>query len=123
MAEALTDQSGKDTSYGQTPVIGPGYTFASVTDKISSIVLRRRTPRGWIIGFAISFLLANMCFLTIGHLVLTGIGIWGNNIPVGWAFDIINFVWWIGIGHAGMNVARKRLSDFGGAKQVEHSYL
>ena len=39
--------------------------------------------------------------LTIGHLLLTGIGIWGNNIPVGWAFDIINFVWWIGIGHAG----------------------
>ncbi len=35
------------------------------------------------------------------HLVLTGIGIWGNNMPVGWAFDIINFVWWIGIGHAG----------------------
>ena len=39
--------------------------------------------------------------MTIGKLLLTGIGIWGNNIPVGWAFDIINFVWWIGIGHAG----------------------
>ena len=39
--------------------------------------------------------------VTVGHLLLTGIGIWGNNIPVGWAFDIINFVWWIGIGHAG----------------------
>ena len=39
--------------------------------------------------------------VTIGHLLMTGIGIWGNNIPVGWAFDIINFVWWIGIGHAG----------------------
>ena len=39
--------------------------------------------------------------VTIGNLLLTGIGIWGNNIPVGWAFDIINFVWWIGIGHAG----------------------
>ena len=39
--------------------------------------------------------------MTIGNLLLTGIGIWGNNIPVGWAFDIINFVWWIGIGHAG----------------------
>ena len=39
--------------------------------------------------------------LTIGNLLMTGIGIWGNNIPVGWAFDIINFVWWIGIGHAG----------------------
>jgi hypothetical protein len=39
--------------------------------------------------------------MTIGNLLLTGIGIWGNNVPVGWAFDIINFVWWIGIGHAG----------------------
>jgi Ni/Fe-hydrogenase subunit HybB-like protein len=39
--------------------------------------------------------------MALGKLVLTGIGIWGNNVPVGWAFDIINFVWWIGIGHAG----------------------
>ena len=39
--------------------------------------------------------------VTIGKLLLEGIGIWGNNVPVGWAFDIINFVWWIGIGHAG----------------------
>ena len=39
--------------------------------------------------------------VSVGYLLLKGIGIWGNNIPVGWAFDIINFVWWIGIGHAG----------------------
>ena len=39
--------------------------------------------------------------MTLGYLLIKGIGIWGNNIPVGWAFDIINFVWWIGIGHAG----------------------
>jgi molybdopterin-containing oxidoreductase family membrane subunit len=42
-----------------------------------------------------------MLMMTITYLVFTGIGIWGNNQPVGWAFDIINFVWWIGIGHAG----------------------
>jgi Ni/Fe-hydrogenase subunit HybB-like protein len=83
------------------PVIEPGHTFASVTDKISVITLQRRTPIGWLIGFALSSMLALMLFFTIGHLVLTGIGIWGNNIPVGWSFDIINFVWWIGIGHAG----------------------
>jgi Ni/Fe-hydrogenase subunit HybB-like protein len=83
------------------PVIEPGHTFESVTDKISAIVLTRRTGLGWVIGFLISFLLLNVMLVTIGHLVLTGIGIWGNNIPVGWAFDIINFVWWIGIGHAG----------------------
>ena len=42
-----------------------------------------------------------MLHMALGYLVLKGIGIWGNNVPVGWAFDIINFVWWIGIGHAG----------------------
>ena len=83
------------------PVLGAEHTFASVTDKISALVLRKRTPIGWFIGFTISFLLTMMLFGTIAHLVLTGIGIWGNNVPVGWAFDIINFVWWIGIGHAG----------------------
>ena len=83
------------------PVIEPGHSFGSVTDKISSLVLKRRTPLGWFIGFAISFTLAQVMLLTIAYLVTTGIGIWGNNIPVGWAFDIINFVWWIGIGHAG----------------------
>jgi molybdopterin-containing oxidoreductase family membrane subunit len=39
--------------------------------------------------------------MAITWLILTGVGIWGNNIPVGWSWDIINFVWWIGIGHAG----------------------
>lgn len=85
----------------QTPVLGPGHTFASVTDKISSIVLQRRTPRGWMIGFGIAFALTMMLFYSLGVLFIRGIGIWGNNVPVGWAFDIINFVWWIGIGHAG----------------------
>jgi Ni/Fe-hydrogenase subunit HybB-like protein len=83
------------------PVIKPGHTFASVTDKISAIALGRRTPMAWFIGAAIAFMLTMLLFYTIGYLVTTGIGIWGNNVPVGWAFDIINFVWWIGIGHAG----------------------
>ena len=42
-----------------------------------------------------------MLFATVAYLVGKGVGIWGINIPVGWGFDIINFVWWIGIGHAG----------------------
>ena len=83
------------------PLVGPGHDFASVTDKISSLVLKRKTPIWWFIGFAIAFSITMMLLLTITNLVFTGIGIWGNNAPVGWAFDIINFVWWIGIGHAG----------------------
>ena len=85
----------------QTPVIEPGYTYASVTEKISSIVLRRKTPRGWIVGFALSFLLMNALLATIYLLLVRGVGIWGINIPVAWGFAIVNFVWWIGIGHAG----------------------
>src|SRR5213592_972293 len=83
------------------PIIRPGHTFATVTDKISAIVLTRRTPQGWIIGFTISFLLMMLLMCAVGYLVLKGIGIWGVNVPVGWGFAIINFVWWIGIGHAG----------------------
>ena len=84
-----------------TPVIAPGYTFATITDKISSIVLSQRTPRGWFVGFAISFSLVMLLMYAIGYLLLVGVGIWGINMPVAWGFAIVNFVWWIGIGHAG----------------------
>lgn len=85
----------------QPPMVEGNHDFASVTDKISDLSLKKRTPFGWFVGFAISFLVAQILLFTIVYLVTTGIGIWGNNQPVGWAFDIINFVWWIGIGHAG----------------------
>jgi Ni/Fe-hydrogenase subunit HybB-like protein len=90
-----------DTVAEKVPVIGPGHTFASVTDKISSIVLTGRTPFWWIGGFAIAFLLTLVLLFTIAKLLVIGVGIWGINIPVGWGFAIVNFVWWIGIGHAG----------------------
>src|SRR5262245_3669364 len=96
-----TQDSISDSTITPPAVIAPGQTFASVTDKISSIALTRRTPVGWFIGAGISFALVLGLFYTIGYLVVTGIGIFGTNIPVGWAFPIINFVWWIGIGHAG----------------------
>jgi len=82
-------------------VVGSELTFGSVTDKISAIVLKRKTPLGWFIGFAISFALFQLMLLTITNLLFKGIGLWGVNIPVGWGLDILNFVWWIGIGHAG----------------------
>src|SRR5580700_11478777 len=83
------------------PVMAPGYTFGSVTDKISSIVLTRKTPMGWWVGFLLAFALANLLMVSIAYLLVKGVGIWGVNIPVGWGFAIVNFVWWIGIGHAG----------------------
>jgi molybdopterin-containing oxidoreductase family membrane subunit len=83
------------------PVITPGYTYETVTDKISSIVLTRRTPQGWWLGLGLAFILVMVLMLSITYLLVAGVGIWGINIPVGWGFAIINFVWWIGIGHAG----------------------
>jgi Ni/Fe-hydrogenase subunit HybB-like protein len=86
---------------GTPPIIAPGHTFGSVTDKISSIVLARRTPLGWYLGFLVAFAGTMLLLVSLTYLVVKGIGIWGNNIPIGWAFGITNFVWWIGIGHAG----------------------
>jgi len=83
------------------PVIAPGHTFGSVTDKISSIVLTRKTPLGWWFGFLVAFLITNLLMVALAYLLFKGTGIWGINIPVGWGFAIVNFVWWIGIGHAG----------------------
>jgi molybdopterin-containing oxidoreductase family membrane subunit len=86
---------------GAPPVIEPGYTFGSVTDKISAIVLTRKTPRGWFVGFALSFVFVLLLLFAVGRLLVVGTGIWGINMPVAWGFAIVNFVWWIGIGHAG----------------------
>ena len=83
------------------PMVEGDHDYASVTDKISDITLKKRTPYGWFIGFGIAFLLAQSLLMTVTLLFAKGVGIWANNQPVGWAFPIINFVWWIGIGHAG----------------------
>jgi molybdopterin-containing oxidoreductase family membrane subunit len=82
-------------------VLEPGYTLGTVTDKISSIVLSRGTTKGWLFGFAIAFVLMMLLLVAVTYLLVVGVGIWGINIPIGWGFAIVNFVWWIGIGHAG----------------------
>jgi len=84
-----------------SPVIAPGHTFGTITDKISSVVLTLPTSRGWIAGFAIGFMFLMLFTVAVSYLFMKGTGIWGVNIPVGWGFAIVNFVWWIGIGHAG----------------------
>jgi Ni/Fe-hydrogenase subunit HybB-like protein len=82
-------------------VLEPGYSYASVTDKIASIVLTRPVSLGWLAGFAVSFTILMVLLISIAWLIIKGVGIWGINIPIGWGFAIVNFVWWIGIGHAG----------------------
>jgi molybdopterin-containing oxidoreductase family membrane subunit len=85
----------------QTPLIGPGHTFASITDKISAITQGQPASRRWWLGFGVTFALVVMLHFAIAYLLVKGVGIWGINIPVAWGFAIVNFVWWIGIGHAG----------------------
>jgi Ni/Fe-hydrogenase subunit HybB-like protein len=100
MADSPIDKLAAD-EFTNAPILGPGYDFASVTDKISAIVLSRRTPNWWIYGFLISFALVVLLTVSVTYLFVWGVGIWGITIPIGWGFAIINFVWWIGIGHAG----------------------
>jgi molybdopterin-containing oxidoreductase family membrane subunit len=72
-----------------------------MTDQLMGIVFTKNTPTAWFIFMAVGFTLLMGLSVSLAYLLVKGIGIWGNNVPVGWAFDIINFVWWIGIGHAG----------------------
>src|SRR5512140_2365256 len=86
---------------GHAPVLVEGHTFGTVTDKIGAIVLKRPLGLGWMAAFGIGFLFVNLLLLAVSWLFLKGVGIWGINIPVAWGFAIVNFVWWVGIGHAG----------------------
>src|SRR3569833_2932130 len=82
-------------------IIGLGQTYEGVGETIGNIVLNNRVDRRWILAVACTLGLAGMLGGAVTATLLFGVGLWGNNIPVGWAFGIINFVWWIGIGHAG----------------------
>ncbi|MBT4136653.1 MAG: polysulfide reductase NrfD [Candidatus Latescibacteria bacterium] len=90
----------KEDPTAPAPVLGPGQTYTTVTQKISSIITSR-TPLGWIIGVALALGLMQCFALGVTWLLIKGVGVWGLNVPVGWGWAIINFVWWIGIGHAG----------------------
>ncbi|RPJ79673.1 MAG: hypothetical protein EHM13_13155 [Acidobacteria bacterium] len=68
----------------ETPVIAPGHTFATITDKISAIVLTRRTPTGWFIGFAIAFSVVMMFMMAVAWLIVKGTGNWGINVKGEW---------------------------------------
>lgn len=82
-------------------MVGPSQTLGSVSAKIGDIVLKGQHPKSWWFGFALAFSLLMVFLMSVTWLLYKGVGIWGINIPVAWGFAIINFVWWIGIGHAG----------------------
>ncbi len=93
-----TDRQSAETN---SPFIAPGHSFASVSDKIGAIVLQQPTGIRWWAGFGAAFSLLMLLLFAVAYLFVRGVGIWGVNAPVAWGFAIVNFVWWIGIGHAG----------------------
>ena len=91
----------KAVSHQPEPLVRPGTTIASINDDISRIPLALPARRFWWAGFVTAFVGVMALLGAIGWLFVRGVGIWGINIPVAWGFAITNFVWWIGIGHAG----------------------
>ena len=85
----------------RAPLVLGGLGNSSITDRVCEIAEAPIPPRAWYIAFAISSSLTLMLFGLVGYLIMTGVGVWGNNAPVFWAWDIVNFVFWVGIGHAG----------------------
>jgi len=99
MAEAWDNTSDDPTR--RAPLVLGAADFGSVTQKVAQLAERPKPPRAWYIAFGVSLALTGLLGAMILYLFTTGVGVWGLNSPVGWAFDIINFVFWVGIGHAG----------------------
>ena len=89
------------TERPDAPVIAPGHTFHSINKKISDVVLYKPITKEYLLGMSVVGGLTFVLLIAVAYLFYRGTGIWGINVPVAWGFAIINFVWWIGIGHAG----------------------
>ncbi len=84
----------------RAPLVEGNNDFTSVTNIIARVV-EQKTPKGWYLMFGAAIALLTILGAMVGWLIFTGVGVWGNNAPVGWGWPIVNFVFWIGIGHAG----------------------
>jgi Ni/Fe-hydrogenase subunit HybB-like protein len=96
----LPDNTIEDPAIQQPLILG-GHDFNSITEAVCGVVEAPRPPAIWYKLIGITSVLTVVLLAMLYHLVTTGVGVWGNNNPVAWAFDITNFVFWIGIGHAG----------------------
>ena len=100
MATVDIDNTIEDPGRRATLVTG-GLDYGGVTDTVADVAERPRPPKAWYITFAIASVLTVMLGGLIAHLFLKGTGVWGNNNPAFWGWPIVNFVFWVGIGHAG----------------------
>jgi molybdopterin-containing oxidoreductase family membrane subunit len=90
-----------ETPGKRAPLVLGGMDYNAITENVVAPWESEKPPRIWYILFAISVSLLIMLVLNINHLLFKGVGVWGNNNPCYWAFPIVNFVFWVGIGHAG----------------------
>jgi molybdopterin-containing oxidoreductase family membrane subunit len=96
-----TDTAAESPQSRDGPVLRAGWGYADVSDKIAGIVLAGRFGWKWWSAFLVASGGVLALLVAVSWLLVKGIGIWGVDIPVAWGFAIGNFVWWIGIGHAG----------------------
>ncbi|MFN7964815.1 MAG: NrfD/PsrC family molybdoenzyme membrane anchor subunit [Acidobacteriota bacterium] len=94
------DNTGVDPRHRAPLVLGDN-SLGGITDAVCAVAENNNPPKAWYIVFGVSVLLLGMLGAMIAILFYEGVGVWGLNQPVGWAFDITNFVFWVGIGHAG----------------------
>ncbi|MEC8302455.1 MAG: NrfD/PsrC family molybdoenzyme membrane anchor subunit [Planctomycetota bacterium] len=98
--DQLVDNTVEDPSK-RAPLVMGGLDNTGITDVVAGVAEREKPPRAWYIAFGIANLLLVMLGANILHLIFTGVGVWGNKAPQFWGWPIVNFVFWVGIGHAG----------------------
>jgi molybdopterin-containing oxidoreductase family membrane subunit len=105
VAELVLDERALDNTTDdptrRAPLVLGANDYRTITEKVCRVPEGPRMPRAWTVALWVSATFTAVLAAMIGYLVFTGVGVWGLNRPVGWAFDITNFVFWVGIGHAG----------------------
>ena len=85
----------------RSPLVTGGLDYEGVTDAAAGIWDAERPPMVWWVVLLIAMSLLGLLGACVNHLLMSGTGVWGNNNPVYWGWPIVNFVFWVGIGHAG----------------------
>jgi molybdopterin-containing oxidoreductase family membrane subunit len=102
MASVVLDRDNTFDVPGQrAPLILEHKSLHDITETVCGVNEAAQPPKSWYIMFALSVMLLGALGAMVLYLFFTGVGVWGLNNPVGWGFDITNFVFWVGIGHAG----------------------
>lgn len=97
---ALQTDNGGDDFHTDEPLVGGNMSFHDITELVSYHT-EKKTPRAWLLSFAVASTALSMLLVMIAYLFWNGVGVWGLNNPVSWGYAIVNFVFWVGIGHAG----------------------